>query len=59
MKVYISKKLNLSLADSFKLQKTLYKKYGTTLFGLMKFHGVEKVDFLDFVYDINLDGLKK
>ncbi len=59
MKVYISKKLNLSLADSFKLQKTLYKKYGTTLFGLMKFHGVEPVDFLDFVHDINLDGLKK
>ena len=38
MKNYISQNLGISLEEAFGLQKTYYKKYGTTLFGLMKHH---------------------
>ena len=58
MKLYISKNLKISEEEAFILQKRLYKKYGTTLFGLMKFHKFNPEEFLDFVHDINLSKLK-
>ena len=49
MKKFISKKLNISLEEAFKVQKLYYHKYGTTLFGLMQNHNLEPDEFLDFV----------
>ena len=37
MKDFISKKLEIPIDQAFKIQKNFYKKYGTTLFGLMKY----------------------
>ena len=59
MKKFISKKLNISLEEAFKVQKLYYHKYGTTLFGLMQNHNLEPDEFLDFVHDINFKNLKK
>ena len=44
--------LKLSPDDAFRLQKDYYRRYGTTLRGLMLEHGMEPDDFLDFVHQI-------
>ena len=36
------------------LQKSYYRKYGTTLAGLMHVHGMEPGPFLDYVHDLDL-----
>ena len=59
MKLFISKKLSVSKEDAFVLQKKFYKKYGTTLYGLMKHYKFDPDEFLDFVHDVDLSKLKK
>ena len=59
MKKFISIKLKISENEAFKIQKQFYKKYGTTLYGLMKNHKINPQEFLDFVHDINFKNLKK
>ena len=59
MKKFISKKMDLTEEEAFKLQKQFYKKYGTTLYGLMKKYDVNPNDFLEYVHNINLKKLKK
>ena len=59
MKIFISKKLKISKDRAFKLQKLYYKKYGTTLFGLMKNYNFEPDEFLEFVHNVDLGNLKK
>jgi putative hydrolase of the HAD superfamily len=39
------------------LQKTLYRAHGTTLSGLMKLHGADPDEYLDYVHDIDLSAL--
>ena len=58
MKKFISKKLKLSETKSFVLQKNFYKKYGTTLYGLMKHYEVDPKEFCNYVHNINLKNLK-
>ena len=58
MKKFISKKLKLSETKSFVLQKNFYKKYGTTLYGLMKHYEVDPQEFCNYVHNINLKNLK-
>ncbi len=53
MAAFIEARLNLAHADARKLQKDYYVRYGTTLSGLMREHGVAPGDFLDFVHDID------
>jgi putative hydrolase of the HAD superfamily len=50
---YIARVLDLSAAEAFRLQKDYYRRYGTTLRGLMVEHGLEPDDFLDFVHQID------
>lgn len=50
---YISRLLNLSQTEAFRMQKDYYKRYGTTLRGLMLEHGLQPDDFLDFVHEID------
>ncbi len=59
MKIYISQKLKISKEKAFDLQKLFYKKYGTTLCGLMKHYDIDPEEFLEFVHDINFNNLKK
>ena len=59
MKKYISKILDVTEDEAFKVQKKYYRKYGTTLFGLMKNDKVNADDFLNYVHNINLKNLVK
>ena len=55
---YIARLLKLSQDDAFRLQKDYYRRYGTTLRGLMLEHGLEPDDFLDFVHEIDHSPLE-
>ncbi len=57
MKLFISKKLNIPFEKAFIIQKKFYKKYGTTLYGLMRHYNFEPKEFLNFVHDVNLDNI--
>jgi len=50
----ISQLLNVDSFEARRLQKDYYKKYGTTLSGLIKNHRVEPDAYLDYVHDIDL-----
>jgi len=58
MTAYVSELLRLSREDARKLQKELYKEYGTTLNGLMTLHGIDPDDFLQKVHDIDYSWVK-
>ena len=45
MKKFISKKINITEEEAFKVQKKFYKKYGTTLYGLMKNYDINPDTF--------------
>ena len=57
MKKFIVEKLNVSEVSAFKIQKKYYKKYGTTLFGLMKHHQIDPKEFLKYVHNIDASSL--
>lgn len=54
MAAFIEDRLAISRDDARRLQKEYYVRYGTTMSGLMREHGVAPDDFLDFVHDIDL-----
>jgi putative hydrolase of the HAD superfamily len=58
IRLYIERLLKLSPDDAFRLQKDYYKRYGTTLRGLMLEHGMEPDDFLEFVHQIDHSPLQ-
>ena len=58
IRLYIERLLNLSREDAFRLQKDYYRRYGTTLRGLMLEHGLQPDDFLDFVHEIDHSPLE-
>ena len=53
MTAYVSELLQLSREDARKLQKELYREYGTTMNGLITRHGIDPDDFLNKVHDID------
>jgi putative hydrolase of the HAD superfamily len=55
---YIADFLNLTHEEAFRLQKDYYKRYGTSMRGLMTEHGMEPDDFLDFVHRIDHSPLE-
>ena len=59
MSLYISKKLNVSIAEAKKIQKGYFYEYNTTLNGMIKNHKIDANEFLDFVHDIDLEFLNK
>ena len=59
MKKFISNKLKISENEAFNIQKKFYKKYGSTLFGLMRNFNCEPEEFLRFVHDIDFRNLNK
>ena len=54
---YVSNLTGLERVDARKLQKDLYRDYGTTLRGLMETRDIDPHDFLDHVHDIDYSQL--
>src|SRR5947199_305713 len=50
---YIAAYLKVTQEEAFRLQKDYYKRYGTSMRGLMTEHGMKPDDFLDFVHQID------
>lgn len=55
---YIAKLLAITHDEAFRLQKDYYRRYGTSMRGLMTEHGMEPDDFLDFVHQIDHSPLE-
>ena len=53
MTKFVSNKLNIPRDAALTEQKELYRKFGTTLSGLMKKYKVDPHDFLDFVHEVD------
>jgi putative hydrolase of the HAD superfamily len=55
---FISGFLRVSHDDAFRIQKDLYRRYGTSMRGLMTEHGMKPDDFLDYVHEIDHSPLE-
>jgi putative hydrolase of the HAD superfamily len=55
---YIARFLDVTHEEAFRVQKDLYKRYGTSMRGLMTEHGMKPDDFLDFVHQIDHSPLE-
>jgi putative hydrolase of the HAD superfamily len=53
IRAYIADFLKVPHDQAFRIQKDYYKRYGTTMRGLMTEHGLEPDDYLDFVHRID------
>jgi putative hydrolase of the HAD superfamily len=54
MGAFIADYLGVPFEEARYLQKHYYRRFGTTLSGLMSVHGMEPGPFLDYVHDIDL-----
>jgi putative hydrolase of the HAD superfamily len=54
---YVMRLLGLSRDVAWAHQKELYRRYGTTLNGLMREHSCDADEYLEFVHDIDLSEL--
>ena len=59
MTFFISDKLNVTVEEAKKIQKSYFHEYNTTLNGMIKNHKIDAQEFLEFVHDVDLDFLKK
>jgi putative hydrolase of the HAD superfamily len=50
---YVSRFLSVTGEQAFAVQKDYYRRYGTTMRGLMAEHGMKPDDFLEFVHQID------
>ena len=50
---FVAKFLDVGREEAFRVQKDYYRRYGTTMRGLMTEHGLDPDDFLDFVHEID------
>ena len=55
---YIENFLKVPQDEAFRIQKDYYKRYGTTMRGLMTEHGLKPDDYLDFVHQIDHSPLE-
>ena len=55
---YIAMFLKIPAAEAFRVQKDYYKRYGTSMRGLMTEHNMAPDDFLDFVHQIDHSPLE-
>jgi putative hydrolase of the HAD superfamily len=55
---YIAGFLKIPHTEAFRVQKDYYKRYGTSMRGLMTEHGMKPDDFLDFVHEIDHSPLQ-
>lgn len=55
---YIANFLRITHDEAFRLQKDYYKRYGTSMRGMMIEHGMKPDDYLDFVHQIDHSPLE-
>lgn len=55
---FIADYLKVPLEEAFRVQKDYYKRYGTTMRGLMTEHGMAPDDYLEFVHQIDHSPLE-
>ena len=53
IRAWVSDFLKVSKDEAFRVQKDYYKRYGTTMRGLMAEHGMKPDDYLEFVHQID------
>jgi putative hydrolase of the HAD superfamily len=53
IRAYVADFLKVSKDEAFRVQKDYYKRYGTTMRGLMTEHGMKPDDYLEFVHQID------
>jgi putative hydrolase of the HAD superfamily len=59
MRDFIAARHKLEEGEAFRLQKSYYREFGTTLRGLMLMHKIEPDQFLDYVHDIDHSVLER
>jgi putative hydrolase of the HAD superfamily len=55
---YVAKFLDVGREEAYRVQKDYYRRYGTTMRGLMTEHGLNPDEFLDFVHQIDHSPLE-
>src|SRR3974377_2122479 len=55
---YIANFLKIPPDEAFRVQKHYYRRYGTSMRGLMTEHGMGADDFLDFVHQVDHSPLE-
>ena len=55
---YVAEFLKVSKDEAFRVQKDYYKRYGTTMRGLMTEHGLNPDDYLEYVHQIDHSPLE-
>jgi putative hydrolase of the HAD superfamily len=55
---YVSDFLRVTKDEAFRLQKDYYKRYGTTMRGMMTEHGINPDEYLEFVHQIDHSPLE-
>lgn len=55
---FVERHFNVGSEEAHQIRHRYWRKYGTTLGGLMAEHGVEPHKYLDFVHDVDLALLK-
>src|SRR5690348_14520245 len=58
IRTYIANFLKVSPDEAFRVQKDYYKRYGTSMRGLMTEHGMDPDDYLAFVHKIDHSPLE-
>ncbi len=58
IRAFIADLLKVPHEQAFRIQKDYYKRYGTTMRGLMTEHGLQPDDYLDFVHQIDHSPLE-
>ena len=53
IRTYVSDFLKVSKDEAFRVQKDYYRRYGTTMRGMMTEHGMKPDDYLEFVHQID------
>ena len=57
MKAYLATFLDIDEDEAYRVQKTYFREYGTTLRGMMLNHAMDPVPYLDFVHDIDVSAI--
>jgi putative hydrolase of the HAD superfamily len=58
IRAYVARFLDVGREEAFRVQKDYYRRYGTTMRGLMTEHGLDPDDFLEFVHEIDHSPLE-
>ena len=58
IRAYVAEFLKVSKDEAFRVQKDYYKRYGTTMRGLMTEHGLNPDDYLEYVHQIDHSPLE-